>query len=274
MGRVSAIESAAVLNGRYHVLRPVGRGGMGAVYEAIDLRLRNTVAVKKMTAEGREAQRAFEREGRLLAMLRHRTLPVVIDYFVEDSSCYLVMQFIEGEDLAAHVRRHGACPEKDVQRWAAEVLAALVYLHGLETPVIHRDIKPANIKVTPRGDVVLLDFGLAKGAPGSETRPADDDQSIYGFTPNYAPPEQLQFQRTDARSDLYALGATLYHLVMGGAPPSAVDRSAAIGLGRPDPLIGATTSATVSEPFAACCAARWRSSLSRGLRPPRRCCAR
>ena len=250
-GRVSAIEPAAVLNGRYHVLRPVGRGGMGAVYEAIDLRLRNTVAVKKMTAEGAEARRAFEREGRLLAMLRHRALPVVIDYFIEDASCFLVMQFIEGEDLAALVRRKGACPDKDVQRWAAEVLAALVYLHGLDTPVIHRDIKPANIKLTPRGDIVLLDFGLAKGAPDSETRPADDDQSIYGFTPNYAPPEQLQFQGTDARSDLYALGATLYHLVMGVAPPSAVDRSAAIGLGRPDPLIGSTSSATVSEPFAA-----------------------
>ena len=184
-------------------------------------------------------------------MLRHRTLPVVIDYFVEDSSCYLVMQFIEGEDLAAHLRRHGACPEKDVQRWAAEVLAALVYLHGLETPVIHRDIKPANIKLTPRGDVVLLDFGLAKGAPGSETRPADDDQSIYGFTPNYAPPEQLQVsahrcakRSLRARCDAVPPGD-------GWAPPSAVDRSAAIGLGRPDPLIGATTSATVSEPFAA-----------------------
>lgn len=249
-GRVSAIESAAVLNGRYHVLRPVGRGGMGAVYEAIDLRLRNTVAVKKMTAEGPEAQRAFEREGRLLAMLRHRTLPVVIDYFVEDAACYLVMQFIEGEDLAALLRRQRTCSEKDVQRWAAEVLAALVYLHGLETPVVHRDIKPANIKLTPRGDVVLLDFGLAKGARGSETRP-DEDQSIYGFTPNYAPPEQLQFRHTDARSDLYALGATLHHLVMGVAPPSAVDRSAAIGLGRPDPLIDATSTATVSEPFAA-----------------------
>jgi serine/threonine protein kinase len=248
--RVSAIESAAVLNGRYHVLRPVGRGGMGAVYEAIDLRLRNTVAVKRMTAEGADARRAFEREARLLAALRHRALPVVIDYFIEDESCFLVMQFIEGEDLAALVRRGGACSEKDVQRWAAEVLAALVYLHGLESPVIHRDIKPANIKLTPRGDVVLLDFGLAKGQPDSGARPAYDDQSIYGFTPNYAPPEQLQFQRTDGRSDLYALGATLYHLVTGAAPPSAVDRSAAIGLGRPDPLTAAKSAATVSASFA------------------------
>jgi predicted Ser/Thr protein kinase len=247
---VSAIESAAVLNGRYHVLRPVGRGGMGAVYEAIDLRLRNTVAVKKMTAKGADARRAFEREGRLLAALRHRALPVVIDYFIEDELCFLVMQFIEGEDLAALVRRQRACAEKDVRQWAAEVLAALVYLHGLDSPVIHRDIKPANIKLTPRGDVVLLDFGLAKGQPDTDTR-SPDEQSIYGFTPNYAPPEQLQFQRTDARSDLYALGATLYHLVTGAAPPSAVDRSAAIGLGRQDPLSDATSAATVSEPFGA-----------------------
>jgi serine/threonine protein kinase len=133
---VPALESAALLNGRYHVLRPVGRGGMGAVYEAIDLRLRNTVAVKQMTAEGQEARQAFEREARLLAALRHRALPVVIDYFLEDESCFLVMQFIEGEDLASLLRRKGPCSEDDLERWAAEMLAALIYLHGLDSPVI------------------------------------------------------------------------------------------------------------------------------------------
>ena len=248
---VPALESAAVLNGRYHVLRPVGRGGMGAVYEAIDLRLRNTVAVKQMTAEGDEARQAFVREARLLAALRHGALPVVIDYFIEGESCCLVMQFIEGEDLSALLRRRGACSEKDVQRWGIAVLAALVYLHSLESPVIHRDIKPANIKLTPGGDIVLLDFGLAKGQPAAQTLTGNDERSIYGFTPNYASPEQLQFQRTDARSDLYALGATLHHLVTGTAPPSAVDRIAAIDVGRPDPLTGTTSARTVSETFAA-----------------------
>ena len=246
---VPALESAALLNGRYHVLRPVGRGGMGAVYEAIDLRLRNTVAVKQMTAEGDEARQAFVREARLLAALRHGALPVVIDYFIEGESCYLVMQFIEGEDLSALLRR-GACSEKGVQRWGIAVLEALVYLHGLESPVIHRDIKPANIKLTPRGDIVLLDFGLAKGQAAAQTLTGDEERSIYGFTPNYASPEQLRFQRTDARSDLYALGATLHHLVTGTAPPSAVDRIAAIDVGRPDPLTGTTSARTVSETFA------------------------
>ena len=213
MAAVSTLEPATLLNGRYHVLRPAGAGGMGAVYEAIDLRLRNTVAVKEMTAKGPDARQAFEREATLLAALRHQALPVVIDYFVEGASCFLVMQYIEGEDLAARVRREGPCSEADVRRWGTAILTALAYLHDLDSPVVHRDIKPSNIKLTPRGDVVLLDFGLAKGQPDAVTRLVGVPRSLYGFTPSYAPPEQVQDQGTDARSDLYALGATLYHLL-------------------------------------------------------------
>jgi hypothetical protein len=117
MCRMAAIEPAALLNDRYRLLRPVGRGGMGTVYEAIDLRLHNTVAVKAMAAAGDEANHAFEREARLLAALRHPALPVVSDYFIEQDARCLVMQYIEGEDLSALVRRTGPVAEADVRRW-------------------------------------------------------------------------------------------------------------------------------------------------------------
>ena len=240
--RVPASETAALLNNRYRILRPIGRGGMGAVYEAIDLRLHNTVAVKEMTAGGDDANRAFEREARLLAALRHAALPVVSDYFIEHGARYLVMQYIEGEDLAALYRRTGRQAEGDVARWGVAVLRALVYLHDHAPPIVHRDIKPANIKLTPRGEIVLLDFGLAKGRlDRHETRVDVDEPSIYGFTPGYAPPEQLAGSGTDPRSDLYALGATLYHLAVGAPPPTATDRMAALAIGRPDMLTSTTS---------------------------------
>ena len=231
-----AAEPARLLNDRYRVLRPIGRGGMGAVYEAIDQRLHNTVAVKEMTADGDEALRAFEREAQLLAALRHQALPVVTDYFIERGARFLVMQYIEGENLAHRFKRTGRQPWDDVERWGVEVLRALVYLHGHHPPIVHRDIKPANIALTPRGDIVLLDFGLAKGRPGQQTRTGIDDPSIYGFTPGYAPPEQLAASGTDARSDLYSLAATLYHLACGAPPPGAHERMTAVHAGRPDLL--------------------------------------
>ena len=231
-----AAEPARLLNDRYRVLRPIGRGGMGAVYEAIDQRLHNTVAVKEMTADGDEALRAFEREAQLLAALRHQALPVVTDYFIERGARFLVMQYIEGENLAHRFKRTGRQPWDDVERWGVEVLRALIYLHGHHPPIVHRDIKPANIALTPRGDVVLLDFGLAKGRPGQQTRTGIDDPSIFGFTPGYAPPEQLAASGTDARSDLYSLAATLYHLACGAPPPGAHERMTAVHAGRPDLL--------------------------------------
>ena len=251
MRRVSGLPQARVLHNRYHVLRPVGRGGMGAVYEAIDLRLQNTVAVKEMTATGAEADEAFRREARLLAGLRHFALPVVIDYFVQDAARFLVMQYIDGEDLGALFRRRGPFDEREVQAWAASILQALVFLHSHRPPIVHRDIKPSNIKLTPRGEVVLLDFGLAKGRIAGETRLAGDDVSIFGFTPNYAPLEQLEGRGTDPRSDLFALGATLFHLVTGGAPPDASTRAAALGAGQPDPVTSTFTSGRLSPAFGA-----------------------
>ena len=240
MCSVLMFEHGTVVHDRYRILRPIGKGGMGAVYEALDLRLHNTVALKRMTAEGPDADRAFEREAQLLASLRYSALPAVIDYFVESDSRFLVMQYIEGEDLE-HLRKRegGRCDESDVLAWGVEVLVVLAFLHRHQPPIVHRDVKPANLKLTPRGEIVLLDFGLAKGLHDAATRTVAEDQSIFGFTANYAPPEQQQGRGTDGRSDLYALGATLYHLVTGVLPAAAQVRVAAIADGLADPLVPA-----------------------------------
>ena len=264
---VLTLDAGTVVHDRYRVLRAIGAGGMGAVYEAVDLRLRNSVALKRMTARGEEADRAFRHEAEMLASLRHSGLPAVIDFFADREARFLVMQFIEGEDLERHrARCGGTCEPPDVVAWAIEILLILEFLHRREPPIIHRDIKPANVKLTPKGEVVLLDFGLAKGAVDEATTTEQAPQSIYGFTRNYAPPEQQDGRGTDARSDLYALGATMYRLLTGVVPASADARVAALSNGAHDPLrrahdvnprLSTTLSAIVSRALAIHPAARF-----------------
>ncbi|HEY0378273.1 MAG TPA: protein kinase [Pyrinomonadaceae bacterium] len=225
-----------VLQGRYRIVRQLGKGGMGAVYEAVDERLHRTVALKETLADTEELKRAFEREARLLANLRHPVLPKVIDHFTEDDGQFLVMEFIPGSDLGELLsRRSRPFSPAEVRRWADDLLDALDYLHTLEPPVIHRDIKPANLKLTAQGKVVLLDFGLAKGAAGQMTR-TSSGLSVVGYTLNYAALEQIQGERTSPRSDLYALAATLYHLLTNRAPEDALKRAADILDDKEDPL--------------------------------------
>ncbi len=224
-----------VLQNRYRVEGPLGRGGMGAVYEATDLRLSRTVALKETLVETDELRRAFEREARLLANLRHPSLPKVLDHFAEGDGLFLVMEFIPGEDLGAMLEREGrAFPPAEVMRWADELLGALEYLHTLDPPVLHRDIKPQNLKLVTRQQVVLLDFGLAKGSAGQMT--SAGSRSVLAYSPNYSPLEQIQGAGTDERSDLYSLAATLYHLLTAVKPADAITRAAAHVSGRPDPL--------------------------------------
>src|SRR5262245_45479114 len=229
------LEAGAVVHGRYRIVGPIGRGGMGAVYEAVDQRLGNRVALKQTIAEGPQAERAFEREAQLLAELRHPALPVVSDFFSDEPGQFLVMQFIPGRNLSELLKERGqpfSVPE--VLNWADQVLRALEYLHRQEPPVVHRDIKPANVKLTGEGEIVLLDFGLAKGATSKDT--TTTAASVYGFTPQYAPLEQMQGLGTGPGSDLYSLGATLHHLVTNVPPADALARAGAIAQGKPDPL--------------------------------------
>ncbi|MFV9503081.1 MAG: protein kinase domain-containing protein [Oscillochloridaceae bacterium umkhey_bin13] len=225
------LEPGTLIQQRYQIVRLIGRGGMGAVFEAVDRRLHNTVALKQMLGEATENAEAFEREAQILAALRHPTLPKVIDYFRDPLGQFLVMEFFGGADLAAlHTRRGDAFPPAEVLAWADQLLAALEYIHTRRPPVLHRDIKPQNIKLTPEGQVVLLDFGLAKGAG------AGSPASFFGYTLQYAPLEQIEGSGTEPRSDLYSLAATLYHLLTDRPPTSAPTRADAVLAGRPDPL--------------------------------------
>ena len=223
-----------ILQHRYRVIRPLGRGGMGAVYEAFDERLSRTVAVKETLAETDELKRAFGREARLLANLRHPALPKVLDHFEEGSGLFLVMEFIPGDDLGRLLELGRTFAPAEVLGWADQLLDALDYMHGLDPPVLHRDIKPANLKLLPTGHVILLDFGLAKGSAGQMT--GTGATSLLGYSPAYSPLEQMQGTGTDLRSDLYSLGATLYHLLTGVRPPDALSRATAVVNGQPDPL--------------------------------------
>jgi serine/threonine protein kinase len=226
-----------ILQGRYQVERQLGAGGMGAVYRAVDLRFRNVVAVKESLCAGAELAKAFEREARLLRGLRHRRLPGVIDYFEDGGRWYLVMDYVPGEDMWEMMqRRRQPFPVADVLAWADQLLDLLEYLHGHAPPIVHRDVKPQNLKLTPAGDVMLLDFGLSKGLE-SETSRLAGGRSVQGYTPGFAPVEQILGQGTDPRSDLYSVGATMYCLLTGRMPVDAGTRHYEIhSRGRPDPL--------------------------------------
>jgi formylglycine-generating enzyme required for sulfatase activity/predicted Ser/Thr protein kinase len=210
---------------------------MGTVYEAMDERVSAIVALKEANVVTDDASRSeFEREARLLANLRHPSLPKVMDYFIEGGGEYLVMEFIPGYDLAELLKRRGSpFHPKLVLRWADNLLNLLEYLHGLDPSILHRDIKPANLKLTQREEIYLLDFGLAKGKAGQMTTQLTS-RSVHGYTPVYAPLEQILGQGTDSRSDLYSLGATLYHLLTGVLPTDAPTRDEEVEEGKPDPL--------------------------------------
>ena len=218
------LPAGTLLHNRYRIVSILGQGGMGAVYRANDEHLNIPVAVKENLFLTDEYTRQFQREARILASMRHPGLPHVQDYFViEGQGQYLVMDYIEGEDLRQRMERTGPLPERDAILIGISVLDALYHLHTRTPPVIHRDIKPGNIKITPQGSAVLVDFGLAKFLqPGQATQ-----TGARAMTPGYSPPEQYGvLSRTDARSDIYSLGATLYAAITGTIPEDGLNRMA------------------------------------------------
>lgn len=230
------LTADTVLQGRYRIVRQLGQGGMGAVYEAVDERLDTVVALKETLFADEKLRKQFEREARLLARMHHPALPRVSDHFNEADGQFLVMQYIAGEDLSVMLtQKNGPFPQEEVLVWADQLCDALDYLHTQDPQIIHRDIKPQNLKLTTRGQIVLLDFGLAKGSVG-QMSVVTTSASIFGYTPNYAPLEQVQGLGTDPRSDIYALAATLFHLMTNVKPPDALSRASAIVNGLPDPL--------------------------------------
>jgi serine/threonine protein kinase len=233
--RPNFLPRYTTLQSRYRIVRRLGSGGMGAVYEAIDRRLNITVALKESFASDHRLRKQFSREARLLAKLTHSALPRVTDYFTESNRVFLVMQFIPGPDLAEIIaRKRGPFPRQEVIAWADQILDALIYLHSPEHQIVHRDIKPHNLKIRAGGQIALLDFGLAKSDMTESS--VNSRRSVFGFSRRYSPPEQIQDLGTSPRSDIYSLGATLYHLFTGVKPPDAITRATVLADGQPDPL--------------------------------------
>ena len=214
------LNPSDVLNNRYRIIKLLGQGGFGAVYRAWDLNLQKACAVKENLESSPEQSAQFMREATTLANLSHPNLPRVIDHFsIPQSGQYLVMDFVEGENLETKVSNRGPLPYPQAVYWIGQIADALDYLHNQPQPLIHRDVKPANIVITHNGQAMLVDFGLIKiYSAGAKTV-----KGARGITPGYSPPEQYGVGMTDARSDIYSLGATLYTLLTGSTPPESID---------------------------------------------------
>ncbi|MBN1427840.1 MAG: serine/threonine protein kinase [Anaerolineae bacterium] len=226
----------SMLRSRYRIIETVGQGGMGSIYQAEDTRLTGRFcAIKEIQINPKtppshqsQAREQFRREASILARLDHPNLPKVSDFFSEGNRDYLVMDFVRGDDLRQKIEEAKSnerfIPERQVMGWVAQLCDALSYLHSQSPPVLHRDIKPANIKLTPDGLIKLVDFGLVK------LMTPDEDRTITVLqgrgTAFYIPLEQYggDTGHTDIRSDIYSLGATLYHLLTNEPPAEAKTR--------------------------------------------------
>jgi serine/threonine protein kinase/Tol biopolymer transport system component len=216
------IERGELINDRYRIAEILGQGGMAAVYRAIDENLGVEVALKENLFTTEEYARQFRLEAVILASLRHTNLPRVTDHFViEQQGQYLVMDYIEGEDLRMRMDRIGQIPENEIIVLGVAICSALTYLHSREPAVLHRDIKPGNVKITPQGSIFLVDFGLAKVMETGEVTTT----GARAMTPGYSPPEQYGTARTDHRSDVYSLGATLYSALTNALPEDGLARA-------------------------------------------------
>jgi len=230
------LEPGSIVHDRYKIVGAIGQGGQAAVYEAEDVRLQGRRwAIKEIRFDPeadeetrRQAEEQFLSEASILARLDHPSLPKVSDYFSQGEHDYLVMDFVPGSNLKEEMdeaRRNGRLlPESRVLTWAAQICDALNYLHTQDPPILHRDIKPANIKLTPDGRIKLVDFGLVKLMAHDEARTITVIQGR--GTAAYTPLEQYggDTGHTDVRSDIYSLGATLYHLLTNQPPPAAKQR--------------------------------------------------
>lgn len=228
-GANQVLSVGTTVRQRYQILSIVGRGGLGTVYQVSDVLFgkNNIYALKELLDQSPGARKQFAYESRWLQSLDHNNIPKFREYFEWGNRLYLVMDFVDGENLEQKFTRQGGRPmrEGEVLRWILPICDALQYLHTRMPPILHRDVKPANIIVTSSGHPVLVDLGIAK-----EHLPGAGQTATFvrkAGTEGYAPPEQYTSTgKTGPWSDVYGLGATLYHLLTGGVPPTAVDRVA------------------------------------------------
>lgn len=233
---METLPAGTILRGRYRVERALGSGGFGHVYLATDLQSNQPYAVKEYLVTGASGKAQLEHEARVLSQLHHPSLPAFQDAFDERGRYYIVLGYIEGSDLTDCIRaarqKNEAISIERILRWILSICDAVTFLHNQNPPVIHRDIKPDNIRITPAGVAILVDLGNAKAA-------ADGARTLFFIrhqgTPGYAPLEQYPGgSGTDTRSDVYALGGTLYFALTAHEPPSVSSRNASITQGTPD----------------------------------------
>ncbi len=233
---METLPSGTVLHGRYRIERVLGSGGFGHVYLSIDLQTNQQYAIKEYLVTGTSGKAQLEHEARVLSHLHHPSLPAFQAAFDERGHYYVVLGYIEGSDLTDYIRvvrqRNEVVPLARIMTWIISICDAVTFLHSQNPPVIHRDIKPDNIRITPNGTTILVDLGNAKAA-------ADGARTLFFIrhqgTPGYAPLEQYPGgSGTDTRSDVYALGATLYFALTTHEPPSVSTRNQSIQQGLPD----------------------------------------
>lgn len=253
-----------VLKNRYRIVRLVGGGGMAWVYqvEGLPVGSGQLWALKELRPQSRDraeeaaARGLFEQEARLLRALDHPNIPDIVDFFEENGRACLVMEFIWGESLEKRLQAANApLLESDVLYWAIQLCEALHYLHTRQPPIIFRDLKPSNVMVTNTGLVKLIDFGIARTYKIGKKR-----DTVAMGSENYAAPEQWGKGQTDARSDLYALGATIYHLLANMAPTPAFLPSAPLPLGNYNSAVSPKTIALVEKAMARDRELRFRSA--------------
>lgn len=211
--KIDSLGVGTIIDGKYEVLREVGRGGMSIVYLAMDLRINKQWAIKVLSKNGVQdfeiVKQGLIAEANLLKKMDHPNLPRIIDLIDTDDSFIIIMDYIEGESLNHILDQYGAQPEEKVLKWAKQLCDVLGYLHTRTPAIIYRDMKPANVMLRPNGSITLIDFGIAREF--KETNLADT--TCLG-TRGYAAPEQFGgMGQTDARTDIYCLGVTLYNLV-------------------------------------------------------------
>jgi serine/threonine protein kinase len=233
---IETIPSGTMLHGRYRIERALGSGGFGHVYLALDGITKQACAVKEYLVTGTSGQEQLQHEARVLSQLHHPHIPAFVDAFMEQGRYFIVLNYIEGNDLTDLIRkarqRNQFIPLAQIMQWILATCDAVMFLHSQHPTIIHRDIKPDNIRITPNGTAVLVDLGNAKAV-------ADGARTLFFIrhqgTPGYAPPEQYPGgSGTDARSDVYALGGTLYFALTGHEPADVSARNRLAQQRQPD----------------------------------------
>ena len=210
-------EIGTIIDGKYKILNEIGRGGMSVVYLAMDERLNKQWAIKEIRKKGNGKNdeivvNSLLAEANLMKRLDHPALPRIVDIIDNGITIYVVMDYVEGQSLDKVLNEYGAQPEELVVGWAKQLCDALSYLHSQKPSIIYRDMKPANVMLKPEGNIKIIDFGIAREYKEQKL----SDTTVLG-TKGYAPPEQYSGQ-TDPRSDIFALGMTMHHLLTGVDP--------------------------------------------------------